>query len=135
MARAGRVGAHYHGAVSVPPAITDDGWGRVVVEGRTFKDAKLWPGGARAWDWTETGTSHDTGVRSGDVSELLAHGVTHVVLSSGRQRRLAIHSETTALLDSRGVTYEVLPTAKAIARYEQLRAAGVAVGALLHTTC
>jgi hypothetical protein len=29
--------------------------GRIEVEGgRSFKDAKLWPGGVREWDWTET---------------------------------------------------------------------------------
>ncbi len=121
--------------MDLSPAITDDGWGRIVVEGRTFKDAKLWPGGAREWDWTETGTAHDTGVRPDDVRELLDHGATHLVISVGRQRRLTIDARTTDLLDARDVAYDVLPTAEAIARYERLRAAGVAVGALVHTTC
>lgn len=121
--------------MAASPAITDDGWGRIVVDGRTFKDAKLWPGGARAWDWTETGTAHGTGVQPDDVRELLDHGASHVVLSAGRQRRLTVDSATTDLLEANGVAYDVLPTAEAIARYERLRAAGVAVGALVHTTC
>jgi hypothetical protein len=38
------------------PRITHLSWGRIEVEGgRGFKDAKLWPGGGRAWDWKETG--------------------------------------------------------------------------------
>jgi hypothetical protein len=119
----------------VSPAIDDDGWGRIVVGGQTWKDAKLWPGGGRSWDWTETGTSHGGGIQPGDVEELLARGAEHVVLSRGRQRRLGVDPDTTALLDRRGVAWEQLRTDAAIARYDELRRAGVAVGALLHTTC
>lgn len=117
------------------PAITDDRWGRLVVGGQTFKDAKLWPGGCRAWDWRETGTDHDVGVQPADVEELLAHGAEHVVLSRGRNDRLTVHPDTEALLGDRGVTVEVLSTDDAIARYETLRRDGAAVGALLHSTC
>lgn len=119
----------------LPPAITEAGWGRVVVDGATWKDAKLWPGGARAWDWTETGTSHGAGIQPDDVAELLDHGAEHVLLSLGRHGRLGVHPDTVALLDERGVPCEPLETGAAITRYEQLRRSGVAVGALLHTTC
>jgi hypothetical protein len=45
------------------PRILDTGWGRIRIDGHgTFKDAKLYPGGARAWDWNETGTRHKPGV-------------------------------------------------------------------------
>jgi hypothetical protein len=55
-----------------PPRITHLSWGRIEVEGgRTFKDAKLWPGGVREWDWNETGTRHRPGVQPADVEELL----------------------------------------------------------------
>ena len=117
------------------PAIDDDGWGTITVEGRTYRDVKLWPGGARAWDWTETGTDHDRGIRPDDVRELLDHGATHVLLSRGRDRRLQVPQTTVELLERSGVTCEVLDTGAAIARYGALRAAGAAVGALLHTTC
>jgi hypothetical protein len=118
-----------------PPAITDDGWGRIIVEGHTFKDAKLWPGGSRAWDWHESGTDHDIGVQPADVEELLSHGAEHVILSRGRQGRLTVHPDTESLLGDRGVTFEALSTDDAIARYETLRRNGAAVGALLHSTC
>ena len=66
------------------PRITHLSWGRIEVEGgRSFKDAKLWPGGGRAWDWKETGTRHRPGVQPADVEELLAHGAEVVVLSKG----------------------------------------------------
>lgn len=120
---------------STSPELEDDGWGRVVVGGQTWKDAKLWPGGGRAWDWTETGTSHRVGIQPDDVAELLDHGAAHVVLSLGRRRRLTVHPDTTTLLDERGVPHEQLATDDAITRYADLRRAGIAVGALLHTTC
>ncbi len=46
------------------PKITHLSWGRLEVEGQDgpFKDAKLYPGGAREWDWNETGTSHEPGI-------------------------------------------------------------------------
>jgi hypothetical protein len=32
-------------------------WGRIEIEGvGEVKDAELFPGGGRAWDWAETGT-------------------------------------------------------------------------------
>ena len=39
------------------PRIMGVVWGRIEVEGvGTFRDAKIFPGGAREWDWNETGT-------------------------------------------------------------------------------
>ncbi|MGD8330932.1 MAG: hypothetical protein PVJ49_15995 [Acidobacteriota bacterium] len=42
------------------PRIIDLAWGRIEVEGhdRPFKDARLYPGGAREWDGRETRTAH-----------------------------------------------------------------------------
>ena len=121
--------------MSSSPRITDHGWGRIEVDGRIFKDVMLWPGGARAWDWNETGTSHGAGIGPADVTALLNRGAEHVVLSLGRERRLGVHPDTVALLVEHGVDHDLLPTDAAIARYALLRDAGTAVGALLHTTC
>ena len=118
-----------------PPPIDDDGWGRITVDGRTYKDVKLWPGGVRAWDWTDTGTNHADGIQPDDVRELLGHGVDHVILSRGRERRLQIDPATEDVLTNAGVAYEILETGEAISRYATLRDGGTAVGALLHTTC
>lgn len=54
------------------PAIRHDVWGYIDVEGqpRPFKDAKLYPGGAREWDWRETGTRRRPGVQPADAEEL-----------------------------------------------------------------
>jgi hypothetical protein len=124
------------------PRILDHGWGYITVAGHEpgasdlkTKDVKLWPGGARAWDWAETGTDHDAGVQPDDVRELLDHGANHVILSRGREQRLRVHPDTESLLRELGITYEVLVTDEAIRRYEHLREHDTAVGALIHTTC
>lgn len=117
------------------PRIAADAWGRLELDdGRTFKDAKLWPGGAREWDWNETGTGHRAGIQPADVEELLEHGAEVVVLSRGRLRALAVPDATVATLERRGVEAVVLPTAEAIERYNELREERP-VGALIHSTC
>lgn len=119
----------------ISPRITSLSWGRLVVEGdRSFKDAKLWPGGAREWDWRETGTAHEPGIQPADVEELLEHGARAVILSRGMHRRLQVKPETLALLEERGVEVEVHPTEEAVHRYNE-RAANEPAGALIHSTC
>lgn len=118
------------------PRITHDSWARLKVEGQSqeFKDAKLYPGGAREWDWTETGTRHVPGIQPADVEELLEHGAREVILSRGRLRALQVKDETLEMLEERGVAVQVLPTSRAVERYNEL-AAEKPVGALIHSTC
>ena len=68
---------------ALSPRITNLSWGSLDVEGNSFRDAKLFPGGSREWDWNETGTRHVPGIQPSDVEELLEHGATVVVLSRG----------------------------------------------------
>jgi len=78
------------GMSEVSPAVIVDGWDFIEIEGLgRFRDAKLWPGGGRAWDWRETGTDHRPGVLSADVTELLDHEPDLVILGRGRDGRLA----------------------------------------------
>jgi hypothetical protein len=119
------------------PRITHVSWGRLDVEGEStsFKDAKLFPGGAREWDWKETGTSHSPGIQPEDVQELLDHGAQVVVLSKGMNRRLGVKPETLSMLEEKGVDVRVEPTDAAVETYNDLRADGRAVGGLFHSTC
>ena len=118
------------------PRIRDLAWGRVAVEGqpRPFKDCKLYPGGAREWDWGETGTHHNPGIQPADVQELLDHGSRIVILAQGHFRRLQVAPETLRLLENRGVQAHVLQTEKAVQLYNELCESD-AVGALIHSTC
>lgn len=119
------------------PRVTGLAWGRTEVEGAdgAYRDAKLWPGGSREWDWNETGTSHAPGIQPADVEELLEHGATTVVLSRGQHRRLGVQDATLAFLEERGVDVHVLPTDEAVERYNELAGAGEPVGGLVHSTC
>ena len=118
------------------PRIRDLAWGRVAVEGqpRPFKDGKLYPGGAREWDWGETGTHHNPGIQPADVQELLDRGSRIVILAQGHFRRLQVAPETLRLLENRGVRVHVLQTEKAMQLYNEL-CESEAVGALIHSTC
>ena len=88
------------------PKILTLGWGVMEVEdlGRG-KDFKLWPGGGRPWDWSETGTHHRPGIQKTDVEELLAHGARHVVLSRGQLCQLQTHSQPGEDHDTHGLAY------------------------------
>ena len=120
------------------PQISDVSWGTVEVDGpertASYKDAKCWPGGSRAWDWNETGTSHVPGIQPADVEELVEHGASVVILSRGMNRRLQVKDETLEWLDEQGVDTEVLETNAAVERYNEL-AEDTPVGALIHSTC
>jgi len=117
------------------PRIVALAWGKIEVEGTgTLRDAKLFPGGAKEWDWRETGTAHVPGIQPVDVRELLDHGATTVVLSQGVLKRLQICPETLQLLKQQGVRVHVLPTREAADLYNDLREKEL-VGGLFHTTC
>ena len=118
------------------PQVTDDGWGFVEVDrvGR-LRDAKLWPGGGRGWDWNETGTHHRPGIQPADLAELLEHEPDVVVLSRGRELRLETSPDAAALLDSHGVDVVQAETGAAIDAYNRLAGQGRRVAALLYSTC
>ena len=117
------------------PAVEHFAWGEIRVTGHgEFKDVKLFPGGARAWDWNETGTRHEPGIQPADVQEFLAQGAEVVVLSQGVHERLQVCPETLALLEERGVEVHVLQSEAAVKAYEELRV-GRRVAALIHSTC
>ncbi len=117
------------------PRITGLSWGRLETgDGGVFKDAKLYPGGAREWDWRETDTHHVPGIQPADIEELLARGAETVVLTTGIWQRLPVRPETLRLLAERGVAVEVLQTEEAVKRYNEL-CRGLPVGGLFHSTC
>jgi len=117
------------------PRITHLAWGRIEVEdGRIFKDAKLWPGGVREWDWNETGTRHRPGIQPADVQELLQHGAEVVVLSKGVLQALQVCPQTLELLKRKGIPAHVLQTEETVRLYNQL-AETRRVAGLFHSTC
>ena len=119
--------------------ITSLSWGRMEVttgaEVRHFKDCKVWPGGAAAWNWNETGTQHEPGIQPADVEAVLAKGVDVVILSRGVYSRLGICPETESLLHARGIEVHTLQTREAVELYNDLARQGCKVAGLFHSTC
>lgn len=117
------------------PKIHSIEWGKVITEdGNTYKDAKLFPGGSREWDWNETGTHHSPGIQPADVEELIENGAQLVVLSKGHHKRLGVCHETKDLLTNKGITFYILGTDEAVEKYNSIRQEQPA-GALIHSTC
>src|SRR5207245_10638687 len=67
------------------PRINHVSWGRLEVEGRAepYKDAKLFPGGSREWNWRETGRNHVRGIEQADVKDTLPK-VAHIIVQQRR---------------------------------------------------
>jgi hypothetical protein len=98
------------------------------------KDYKLYPGGGREWDWTETGTNHVPGIQPADVEELLAHGASTVVLSQSMDRRLQVDPSMLKYLQQRSIEVHVAETREAVKIYNEL-AEKAPIAGLFHSTC
>jgi hypothetical protein len=118
------------------PCVTHVSWGRIEVEGLgTGKDFKLYPGGGRAWDWSETNTQHVPGIQPTDVKELIENGAEEIVLSRGMLVRLQVCPETEQYLQKVGVEFHVMETKLAVELYNHLASQNLKVGGLFHSTC
>ncbi len=117
------------------PHITHLSWGHITIKNDLkFKDAKLYPGGAKEWDWTETGTHHSPGIQPVDVAELTENGADVIVLSRGMLKRLKVCPGTLEHLEKKNITTHILPTKEAVILYNELRM-NHPVGGLFHSTC
>lgn len=118
------------------PRILSFGWGKMEIESIGHgKDFKLWPGGGRAWDWSEHGTDHRRGIQQGDVHELITNGCELVILTTGRFKRLRIPQPIIDFLEEQSIEVIVADTKKGIHLYNDFAGKGVAVGGLFHSTC
>jgi len=117
------------------PRILAISWGHMEVEGiGAGKDFKLYPGGGREWDWSETGMSHFPGIRPADAGELVARGAAAIVLSRGMEERLQVDPATLEYLEQQSVEVHVAGTREAVQIYNNL-AGTVPVAGLFHSTC
>lgn len=99
------------------------------------KDFKLWPGGGRAWDWSEYGTDHGLGIQEGEVQDLILNNCSSVILTTGRFKRLKVPVDTIESLKRQGIAVVVVDTKKGIKLYNEYTRKGLMVGGLFHTTC
>ena len=119
--------------------ITHISWGRMEVtlgdQVLIFKDCKVWPDGACAWDWRETGTHHQPGIQPADIQEILDRGVETMVLSRGMELRLRTTPEARQLMKEQGVEFHIEETGRAVELFNRLSKRGMNVGGLFHSTC
>jgi hypothetical protein len=116
------------------PPVTSFSWGRIEADGKLFRDARLFPGGAEAWDWEKTGTHHKPGIQLADVEDLLALGPKTVILSRGMDLVLEVPAATVAVIRARGPQVLVLQSKEAVEEYNR-RCLLEPVVALIHSTC
>ena len=118
------------------PLIWHLSWGHIEVEGHpTFKDTKVFPGGAREWDWRETGTHHVPGIQPADVQELIEHGAKAVVLSKGMWERLNVCPETLEVLAKSGIEVVGPCRPRLLWSASTSFVESMPVGGLFHSTC
>lgn len=118
------------------PRITHLSWGKMTVEGiGPGKDFKLWPGGGRPWDWSETNTHHYPGIQPADIVELLQHGAVELILSRGMLLALHVCPETIELLEAEKIETHIAETREAGEIYNRLVDEGKAIGGVFHSTC
>ena len=119
--------------------ITHISWGRteITVNGQphNFKDCKVWPGGAKEWDWSLTGTHHQTGIQPADIDEILEQGIEVMVLSRDIELMLQTCAETEQLLRAKGIEYHIEETNRAVTLFNQLMQQDKRVGGIFHSTC
>jgi len=100
-----------------------------------FKDCKVWPEGAKEWDWSITGTHHRPGIQPTDIEEILEQDVEVMILTRGIELMLHTCPETEHLLRSKGIEYHIEETNQAVALFNQLMQQGKRVGGIFHSTC
>ncbi len=122
-----------------PTLISGLAWGRMEValgdQALSFRDCKVWPGGAADWNWKDTGTNHRPGIQPADLAEILDQGVEVVVLGCGVYSRLGVCPETETLLSQRGIEIHRLGTKEAVDLYNDLARQGRNVAGIFHSTC
>ena len=100
-------------------------WGKIEVvlgrETRSFRDCKVWPGGAVEWDWGLTETHHQPGIQPADIEEILQHDVEVMVLSRGQALALHTCPQTERVLRDRGIEYHIEETKRAVALFNTFR--------------
>ena len=118
------------------PRILSVSWGKMEIEALgKGKDFKLWPGGGRPWDWSETGTSHGAGIQVADIIELIENSCEIIILARGVFSRLKISPETTTYLKTQDVEVIATDIKRGVQIYNSHVEKNVRVGGLFHSTC
>ncbi|MBM3307063.1 MAG: hypothetical protein FJY74_01895 [Candidatus Eisenbacteria bacterium] len=119
------------GEGSLAPRIEHYSFGRVTIDGKIYTaDVVVLPGRVIAGWWRKDGHR----LAPEDVEDVLAARPACLVIGTGASGLMEVPPETTALLEGRGISVIVKPTAEAVETYNRLRGDG-RTAACLHLTC
>jgi hypothetical protein len=108
-------------------------WGRIVVNGQSFKDLRISPSICEDWDWKVCGTKHQSGITPKAFLDLLP-GVTDLILTTGFDGALNIHPDylayTNRIRIHTGKTPDCVDLYNRLVKNPQLKVAGC-----FHSTC
>ena len=123
---------------SYGPTIEHIEWGKITVLNHNkkmiYKDAKLWPGVSKEWDWGITNTRHNPGIQIADIREFL-DAVDIVILTRGMDLVLQVPASTIEYAEKLGKKVYVGETKKMVTKYNKLVKQGKRVGGVFHSTC
>jgi len=114
------------------PKIEDYSFGRIVIDGKEFKqDVIVLPGRVMESWWRKDGHSLDPS----DLAEALAEVKPDtLIVGCGKNDLLKVPDRTREWIEDKGIKLVALPTGEAVERYNQLAWSQV-VMAGLHLTC
>ena len=107
-------------------------FGSVTIDGKTYgSDVVLLPPQVKDNWWRREGHRLFTA----DLAEVLAYRPSVLVVGTGVSGQMYIPPETVGDMESARIRVEVLPTAEACNRFNELLEAGEKVAAAMHLTC
>jgi len=113
------------------PHIDSYSFGRIIIDGREHTaDVLILPGGTRP-GWRRA-RGHELG--AADLEQALEARPSVIIIGTGNLGRMDVPESTQAFLRQQGVRFEVLRTAAACQRYNEL-AKKEQPAAALHLTC
>ncbi len=112
--------------------IQEYGFGRIVIDGRQFNHDLIIHADRVSGPWWRI-KGHRLAAE--DLDQVLASRPQRLVVGSGYFGRLQVPAATREMLQAQGIQLEVLKTAAAVARLQELQAQSAAVVGALHLTC
>ena len=112
--------------------IEEYGFGRIRINGREFTSDLLLRNREILPEWWR---KQGHGCTLEDILPALAHDPAVFVLGTGSSGLLKPDPGLEDALAARGIELVIMPTAKAVARYNRLLSSGVSCAAGLHLTC
>jgi hypothetical protein len=129
----------YVGGPKSRPIITKAKWGELVISYNNIdtilKDAIVWNGGVKKWNWSKSNTHHSPGIQLKEIYNFVKYYDSTdflLILSTGFKNVLQVDQKTIDWLDNKLIDYKILSTYDAIELYNNSKGN---VCALIHSTC